>query len=255
MKEIILLITLIGLPNRTLAQFVRELREEEKIPKDELINYELKDIALLQEISTSKINGESKCLLKYPEWTDSFRHNPQTNSFIFWRNKTRLIEGKVNPEIQKDPAEGGARTGIWTFRYDDGKLFATGKYDSAGNKIGKWLFYYPSGELKKIIHYRFWDLTLVWDVDSNKHFLVQKSKLDEKYLEYYENGKLKVSGTYKSEVLWKDSAYVVSSQHYCEIPDTSLQRYTKGQIFVTRKTQKWLYYDEQGILVKEENYD
>jgi MORN repeat variant len=237
------------------AQFVRSLYKEDNEIKDELADFSLKDISSLQEMSVSKDNGEAVCVFKHTNWTDSSKYDNKTNRFTFWRNKTILVEGDANPNEEGNAGEGGARKGTWIFRHDNGETLAKGKYDDYGNKIDKWLFYYPNKQLRKVENYLLFDNHLTWDIDSNKIWQVVESKKHGEYLEYHENGQIKIRGKYKSEIILKDSAYLIDYQELDQIPDPSMQRYTKGFIIATKKIDKWLYYDDKGILVKEEDYD
>lgn len=255
MKKIKLFIALIIYFTQIKAQFVRSLYKEGEEFKDELADFKLKDISNLKEITVTKENGEAKCIFTYTNWVDSSKYNEKTNRFTFWRNQTILLEGDINPNEEGNPEEGGARKGIWVFRHDNGDTLAIGKYDDGGNKIDKWRYYYPNKHLRKVENYLLFDDHLTWDIDSNKIWTVIESKKHGEYLEYYQNGQLKTHGQYKSEIVLRDSAYLIDYQEHYEIPDPSMQRYTKGFIITTRKTGKWKYYDEKGILIKEEEYD
>lgn len=255
MRKVSILVALILFCTLIKAQSVRSLYEDESDEKDELADFSLKDINSLEEVNVTTQNGEIICMFKHANWIDSSKFDSKTNYYTFWRNKTILVEGYINPNKGGSEAEGGLRKGIWVFRYDNGDTLAIGKYDNSGNKIDKWISYYPNQQTKKVENYLLYDTQLIWDIDSNKTKEVLKSKKHGEYLEYYENGQIKIQGKYKSEIIQKDSAYSVSYQEHWEVPMPMLWRYTKGFIIVTKKTGKWFYYDEKGILRKEEDYN
>jgi len=128
--------------------------------------------------------------------------------------------------------------GKWTEYYDNGKVKSTGMYYK-DHPIGNWQRFYEDGKLK---------LNCTFTLIENGAYY---SCMTGDYKEYYENGKSKTTGFYKAvfDESLKDTVMVVN-------PDTG------GEEMKTVKSTKphaikfgtWQYYNEQGELLKKEDF-
>lgn len=117
--------------------------------------------------------------------------------------------------------------------YENGQLKSDIKYKQGDNAVS-WIDYYPDGKIKlqeqKVKNKDYYEFQKYFFSNGNPEselLLTDKKKLIYNYLEYHDNGKLKVEGT---------KYFDTNTKQY--IPD----------LF-------WRYYDSNGKPVKEETYD
>lgn len=150
---------------------------------------------------------------------------------LFDKDNKLLVEGTVSNDGDKFLHEGK-----WAEYYSNGKVKKTGYYHK-DNPVGTWQKYYPNGHLMTVYSY-----TLLEEGAS--YYCMSGT-----YLEYFENGQLKLSGLYKAVIddRGKDTVYV-------EDPETG----KKTRKVISSKTPKpekfgiWEYYDEKGEMIKKE---
>jgi antitoxin component YwqK of YwqJK toxin-antitoxin module len=127
------------------------------------------------------------------------------------------------------------QNGKWTEYYETGAIRSTGNYER-GEPIGKWRYYYPNGQLKKLFK-----ISLIC-TDSAKTYCKTGN-----YLEYYENGNIKVSGYYRAQIDTMIAVMYTMDANYNEIE-------IKARAASSKPAHKWRYYNSEGKLEKEEVY-
>lgn len=123
--------------------------------------------------------------------------------------------------------------GKWTEFYENGVTRSEGEYlPYSYQPIGTWKYYYSNGQLRK-------SFSIVQvDIDSFNTFFCKAGR----FLEYFENGKLKVSG-------WYGIGY---KQGYIDHPNlkAGISKKIKAIVPFSIPVSEWLYYDELGNIVK-----
>jgi|GEM_PF-7052872 len=134
--------------------------------------------------------------------------------------------------------DGFKLTGDWIGYYESGEIKEIGEL-LCNYKHGDWLQFYKSGQISK---YERYDGLNFIDTDRNASFL------NGTYLEYYDNGNIRESGTYKLieekvNISIVDPLTYEVSQKCCVWRPKSI------------KYGEWFQYDTLGILQKVINYD
>ncbi len=134
--------------------------------------------------------------------------------------------------------DGFKLTGDWTGYYKSGEIREIGKL-VCNNKHGDWLYFYKSGQISK--YERYDDLIFI-ETDKNMSYL------NGTYLEYYPNGNIRESGTYKMveekvNISIVDPLTYEVSQECCTWRPKSI------------KYGEWFQYDTLGILQKIINFN
>lgn len=122
---------------------------------------------------------------------------------------------------QKD--EKGRKQGSWQGYYENGKIKYTGQFKD-DKPIGKFIYYFPSGAVKAIIHH----------YPNNNSYVTF----------YYETGKPVCMGKYYNQQ--RDSAWIY---YFLNGKILAEEYYDKG-----KKDKTWKYYYENGTLLQEKNY-
>ncbi len=146
--------------------------------------------------------------------------------------------------------------GLWIERYRNGNVKEQGEY-YCNEKIGRWIYYYESGTLRKIESYK-----RPYAVDLSEHrldfiFKVGDTSLKNRaikhgaYKSFYRNGKIREEGWYRfiEEYTTVDTIFMFDPETYEET------LHIIERIFWKVKSIKyglWNYYDESGKLVKTE---
>lgn len=129
-------------------------------------------------------------------------------------------------------------TGYWTSYYETGEIKELGKI-VCNRKFGEWIYFYESGKIKKYERYDGIDI-----IDSNPNVGLSNGP----YLEYYANGNLKTSGTFR--IIERYSEFqIVNSETYQTENRCCLWKP------ISIKCGTWLEYDEEGILLNRTIYD
>jgi uncharacterized protein len=125
--------------------------------------------------STNTVLGEPRKNLAFPE----LGFPEKTNIWYDNSNKVSAI-GKY---------ENDKRQGKWLFVYSNGEKSAEGVYNSAGEKIGVWKYYYDNGKEKSVENMDTGETT-VYSKKSIKseHFFLKNDKIDGDVELFYRNG-------------------------------------------------------------------
>jgi len=152
---------------------------------------------------------------------------------LFNKDTTLLCEGSFSTEGDKYLHEGK-----WTEYYTNGKIKSTGYYQK-NNPVGLWQTFYSNGHLKRTCTY-----TLI----ENQGTYYCMTGL---YQDYFDNGQVRISGLYKAIIDGnsKDTIYTEDPVTGKNIPKIDI-----GHRPWPKKFGTWEYYDEQGALVKKENF-
>ena len=134
--------------------------------------------------------------------------------------------------------DGPQLTGYWTSYYETGEIKEMGKI-ICNQKFGEWLYFYESGKIKKYERYDGIDI-----IDSNPNVGLSNGP----YLEYFENGNLKTSGTFR--IIEKYSKFPIVDPATYE-PENRCCVWKP----ISMKYGPWLEYNEEGILISKTIYD
>ena len=196
------------------------------------------------------------------------------NYEVYYPNGKLKIRGQFNSDIPS----------VQTHLYEDnivGTLRKNTKLDFYSGRVGEWQYYTPDGEMMRKEYYKngvldeqqtynysfsyfesgniktiigkqrelySGEYLLYFDSGKlSKVFNFEVDMLRGDYIEYFENGKVKVSGYYMSD---KSSVYIPVSEDI----SSDLETDTTFIDFEYGKHGKWLYYDDKGVLLKEEVY-
>ncbi len=116
------------------------------------------------------------------------------------------------------------RHGYWRFYDEEGQMISEEYYDE-GKKVGVWKVYYYDGTLNEETSY-------------------EEDKKSGPWKQYFTDGSLKLKGMYRNGLLEGESMYF----H----PNGKVMIH--GSYIHNLKHGKWFFYDEEGVLVKEQEY-
>lgn len=168
--------------------------------------------------------------------------------FEITKNGVVLVEGHYKGGMGSRCGCVMKKHGIWVYRYRSGGLKEIGSYDCRLGKTGTWTYYYENGQLRKVETYAtpYLESFVKLEVEKLRHFMT----LSGPYLEYYENGQIKVDGYYTimeaySEV---DTIYHVDLETYELIPEVVF-----GEFWIPKSvpTGIWHTYAKDGTLLEE----
>ena len=142
--------------------------------------------------------------------------------------------------------------GYWIEKYNNGALKEQGKYDCR-RKSGTWIYYYKNGQVKKIENYKkpyanfFTHERIALDTLKNNYLL------EGPYIEYYENGALKIDGKYEivEEYSEIDTLFTIDMETYELIAEVTI-----GEFWIpkSKKSGKWNEYSKEGKLISHQVY-
>ena len=127
--------------------------------------------------------------------------------------------------------------GIWTQKFENGKIKMTGAYQH-GTPIGTWQEYYVNGNLKTLANYG------IFLADGQVY-----SCLSGSYQEYFKSGRLKVNGYFLSKL----SSYKDTMEVEDPVTEKKLYKLINHTVLTAVKTGHWEYYTENGELDKKED--
>lgn len=101
-----------------------------------------------------------------------------------WYGETKDVTFYFNNGVLEGVGllEGGIAIGPWEFYDNNGRISATGSFDSKGNRTGKWTWFYENNQVKEITSYT-------------------EGKIQGESLDYYKNGYLKLKSYYRDNIL------------------------------------------------------
>src|SRR5687768_7825836 len=160
------------------------------------------------------------------------KKNRDTDSIIYMtKDSVVLVTGHVRTGCP------GKCFGKWTAYYLNGQKKFEGSFYKWGRlKEGIWTTYYDNGKINTMTNY-----SIVHVSRNNKSLPLGD------YVEYYPSGILKVKGQYHLYTCLDTTAATNPDPPY-NLFDYTYKSKCSG------KHGKWLYYDENGILVREEKY-
>lgn len=164
-----------------------------------------------------------------------FLGDANMNYKLFNKDYNLLAEGSFS-----DNDEEISREGKWTDYYENGNVKNIGYYYK-NHPIGTWEKYYPSGKLKS-------QTTYALLVNSDNSPIYGKSG---PYNEYYENGRLKITGLYGLNFAKSTTTY---DTIYVEDPTTGnkIMKVVSQKKPSSLKFGTWQYYNNEGVLEKKE---
>ncbi len=187
---------------------------------------------------TSNTIRDTTVALWYNNQNFTLQLKNNNTDYKVYNSKGKLIEeGKADYGRRCIDCMG--RTGKWIFYYDNGNKSAEGNF-YRHNPIGLWKQYFSNGNLMKMFSY----------VPIGKDSVDKNICLAGSYVEKYENGQTKIEGLYQAMV----DTSLVDTIHY-ENPTgekTLVTLHVYGAHPV--KYGEWLFYKENGGLLKKENY-
>jgi hypothetical protein len=148
---------------------------------------------------------------------------------IFDLENNLLVEGQIG---SRRCSQLVLKTGKWVSYYPGGNIKTEGYYQR-NNAIGLWRHFFANQMLKKI--YTLSNFVL----DSTSSVCMAGT-----YEEYYENGQLKITGLYEVGL---DTS---TTEHYY----STFVKYVIEQVPVSKKSGTWLYYLPNGELERKETY-
>jgi len=151
---------------------------------------------------------------------------------IFNNKNILLVKGNLGGKKIVDYFQ---QNGNWTEYYESGVIRSAGNY-SQSEPIGEWRYYYPNGQLRKQFN-----ISLIITDSAATYCKTGK------YLEYYDNGKIKVSGFYKAYI---DT--MIAVQYNLDADGNMIE--IKARAASSKPAQKWRFYNSEGKLEKVEVY-
>lgn len=173
----------------------------------------------------------------------------------------------------------GERTGEWKLLWLDGE-YEVGNYKK-DKKQGQWKRFYGNGKLQQIGNYKDNEKSGKWKEYSYEHLTkvvnYVEGKLTGKWKEYHKNGKIRTKGNYKNGTPIGEWRWYYENGKLNSIQNRNSEGYLEGEYKVydgngkieiigwfktfkkenkveVKKSGEWKYYDEQGKLIKTENF-
>lgn len=134
--------------------------------------------------------------------------------------------------------EGLKLSGYWTSYYKSGNIKEQG-FIRCNHKFGDWVYFYESGRIMKYERYSGINI-----VDSNPN----AGLLNGSYLEYHENGEVKISGTWR--IVEKYMPFQIINPLTYEVKDSCCIWNPESV-----KWGNWHEYDEKGVLLNNVNHE
>ena len=161
-------------------------------------------------------------------------------SYIRQNQQGSILEELIFAELNSISCndEGPELTGYWKSYYESGEIKEIGNF-ICNRKYGTWLYFYKSGQLKKYERYDGLQI-----IGSNPDV----GYLNGAYLEYHQNGNIKVSGTYRI-IEENDSIYLFNMETYEEEIECCEWRPKSVKI------GKWYTYDNTGEIINTQEYE
>jgi len=158
--------------------------------------------------------------------------NKPTEYKMYDRQNRLILEGNIGGRIYTDYCK---RFGKWTSYYiETGKPKVIGYY-YADQPTGLWNFYYPNGQLRQTFS--------LAQMETDSFSLTCRVGL---YEEYYENGKIKINGFYKTVI---DTTTIQTYDHTIgNFKDTVI----RGA--VSKPYGIWTFYKQNGEIEKQEEH-
>lgn len=160
-----------------------------------------------------------------------------------------IINGNKSGDCGCEPIANG----FWVYYYQNGNIKEQGSFD-CGEKVNTWITFYRNGSVKQVQNFRKpYTKSFVWQFGDTLNLRKIKPMEFGQYLEYYDNGQLKVSGQYDIIHLksTSDSIVVLDKETY-----EKTYQGIEGEFWLPKsiKIGTWKYYDVVGELEKIENF-
>ena len=155
---------------------------------------------------------------------------------VFNKQGITIIEGRMGFNCGCE----FLKNGIWIERYSLGELLSIGSYD-CGQKSGEWIYFYENGNKKKIENYtKFY-------ADSTS-IAMPSTFLNGNYFEFYNNGNIKVLGSYEIKLAIDCVDVIIPEPPYLTMKQVSgiPKNFMSGT---------WYYYEKNGALKRKENHE
>lgn len=169
--------------------------------------------------------------------------------YVKLKNDVVIVEGHFG---SRQSCTYYAKDGIFIYRYPNGILKKIEEY-KCNNKTGKWISFYENGVISKIENYTSFSRNIDSICYNCSILEFENVMLHHDYIEFYDNGTVKVEGKYKITFDAKDSIKFIQYD-FETYSENIVTTYGKYHLPKSSKTGFWNYYNSDGKLVKIEDH-